>query len=118
MVRVDYILSWYFVKDVCVFFIRKVNEDKTGLVLMGSASSRRRLLEGGGSRTVNLAGEVIKPAPKAKSLGQIISEDMNWTDEVDTRLAKCSHKLRSMMRLRGVVTMEQRKVLAEGMTAG
>ena len=67
-----------------------------------------------GSRTLKLAGEVIQPAPKAKSLGLIISEDMNWTDQVDTRLAKCSHKLRSMMRLRGVVTMDQQKVLAEG----
>ena len=57
---------------------------------------------------------MIRPAPIAKSLRLIISEDMNWTEEVDTRLAKCSHKLRSMMRLRGVVTMEQRKTLAEG----
>ena len=29
----------------------KVNEDKTGLLLMGRAPARRRLLEGGGSRT-------------------------------------------------------------------
>ena len=61
----------------------KVNEDKTGLLLMGRAPARRRLLEGGGSRTLKLAGEVIQPAPKAKSLGLIILEDMNWTDEVD-----------------------------------
>ena len=59
------------------------------------------LTKGGGGvsqKTLTLAGEVIKPAPKAKSLGLIISEDMNWTDGVDTRLAKCSHKLRSLKR--------------------
>ena len=92
----------------------KVNEDKTGLILIGSMAARRRLLEGGGRRTLMLAGEMIKPTNKAKSLGLIISEDMNWTDEVDSRVTKCSHKLRSLMRLRGVATMEQRKTLAEG----
>ena len=92
----------------------KVNEDKTGLILIGSRAARRRLLEGGGRRTLTLAGEVIRPKNKAKSLGLIISEDMNWTDEVDNRVARCSHKLRSLMRLRGAATLEQRKTLAEG----
>ena len=46
------------------------NEDKTGLILMGSRVNR----------TLNLAGEDIGTTPKAKLLGLILSEDMNWTD--------------------------------------
>jgi len=92
----------------------KVNEDKTSLILLGSRPARKRLIEGGGERTLTLAGETITPKSKAKSLGLIISEDMNWTDEVETRIAKCSLKLRSLMRLKGVVSQEQRKTLAQG----
>ena len=92
----------------------KVNEDKTSLILLGSRPARKRLIEGGGERTLTLAGETITPKSKAKSLGLIISEDMNWTDEVETRIAKCSLKLRSLMRLKGVVNQDQRKTLAQG----
>ena len=38
----------------------KVNEDKTGLILMGSRTTRRRILQGGGRRILKLAGEEIK----------------------------------------------------------
>ena len=92
----------------------KVNEEKTGLILLGSRQARRKLLEGGGRRRLTLAGEEIVPKPKAKSLGLVISEDMNWTDEVEARLAKCSHKLRSLMRLKGIASQEQKKTLAQG----
>ena len=95
-------------------FKKKVNEEKTGLILLGSRPARRKLLEGGGRRTLTLAGEKIEPKPKAKSLGLVISEDMNWTDEVEARLAKCSLKLRSLMRLKGIASQEQRKTLAQG----
>ena len=77
------------------------NEDKTGLILMGSRAARRKLLEGGVNRTLNLAGEEIGTTPKAKLLGLILSEDMNWTDEVE---AKFGNKLRSLMRLRCVAS--------------
>ena len=53
----------------------KVNEEKTGLILLGSRPARRKLLEGGGRRMLTLAGEKIEPKPKAKSLGLVISED-------------------------------------------
>ena len=52
----------------------KVNEDNTGLIILGSRVARRRLLEGGGKRTLTLAGETIEPKPKAKSLGLLLSE--------------------------------------------
>ena len=92
----------------------KVNEYKTGLILLGSSIARRRLLEGGGKRTLMLASETIETKSKAKSLGLLLSEDMNWTDEVESRLAKCSHKLRSLMRLKGIASQAQRKSLAQG----
>ena len=63
---------------------------------------------------MTLAGEKIEPKSKAKSLGLVISEDMNWTEEVEARLAKCSHKLRSLMRLKGIASQDQRKTLAQG----
>ena len=55
----------------------KVNEDKTGLILLGSRIARRRLLEGGGKGTLILAGKTIETKSKAKSLGLLLSEDMN-----------------------------------------
>ena len=62
----------------------KVNEEKAGLILLGSRTARRRLLEGGGRRKLMLAGEAIEPKSKVKSLGLLLSEDMNWTDEVES----------------------------------
>ena len=38
---------------------------------------------GGGSGEITLAGKEIKPEEKKKSLGLIISENMNWTDQVN-----------------------------------
>ena len=63
---------------------------------------------------LRLAGETVETKSKAKSLGLLLSEDMNWTDEVESRLAKCSRKLRSLMRLKGIASQAQRKSLAQG----
>ena len=38
---------------------------------------------------------------------------MNWTDHVNDTVRKCKFKLRSLQKLRGVVTEDQRKKLVE-----
>ena len=92
----------------------KVNEDKTGLIIVGDRKARRRLLRGGGTRTLELSGKIIEPETMKKSLGLIISENMNWTDQVNDTIRKCKFKLRSLRKLKGVVNKCQRKKLAEG----
>merc|ERR1719239_1829331 len=92
----------------------KVNEDKTGLIIVGDRKARRRLLKGGGARALELSGKEIKPEAMKKSLGLIISENMNWTDQVNDTTRRCKYKLRSLKKLKGVVHKEQRKKLAEG----
>ena len=47
-------------------------------------------------------------------MGLIISQNMNWTDHVNETVRKCKFKIRSLKKLRGVVTEDQRKKLAEG----
>ena len=42
-------------------------------------------------------------------MGLVLSKDMNWTDEMETRLAKWSHKLMSLMRLKCVANMAREK---------
>ena len=81
---------------------------------MGDRKARRRLLKGGGTRALELSGKEIKPETMKKSLGLIISENMNWTDQVNDTIRKCKYKLRSLKKLKGVVHKEQRKKLAEG----
>ena len=61
----------------------KVNEDKTGPRILGDLKARRRLMLRGVSGEITLAGKEIKPEEKKKSLGLIISENMNWTDQVN-----------------------------------
>ena len=92
----------------------KVNEDKTGLMIIGDRKARRRFIRGGGRRSLELAGKNIEPEDRKKSLGLTISENMNWTDHVNETVRKCKYKLRSLKKLKGVVTKEQRKKLAEG----
>ena len=92
----------------------KVNEDKTGLIIVGDRKARRRLLKGGGTRALELSGKEIRPETMKKSLGLIISENMNWTDQVNDTTRRCKYKLRSLKKLKGVVHKEQRKKLAEG----
>ena len=57
---------------------------------------------------------MIEPETMKKSLGLIISENMNWTDQVNDTIRKCKYKLRSLKKLKGVVHKGQRKKLAEG----
>ena len=92
----------------------KVNEDKTGLIIVGDRKARRRLVRGGGTRALELSGKMIEPETMKKSLGLIISENMNWTDQVNDTVRKCKFKLRSLKKLKGVVNKGQRKKLAEG----
>ena len=92
----------------------KVNEDKTGLMILGDRKARRKLIENGGSMAITLAGKRIATEEKKKSLGLIISQNMNWTDHVNETVRKCKFKLRSLKKLGGVVTEDQRKKLVEG----
>ena len=92
----------------------KVNEDKTGLIIVGDRKARRRLVKGGGARALELTGKIIEPETMKKSLGLIMSENMNWTDQVNNTIRKCKYKLRSLKKLNGVVDRGQRKKLAEG----
>ena len=71
-------------------------------------------MSGGGREEITLAGKIIKAEEKKKSLGLMISENMNWTDQVNETVRKCTFKLRSLQKLGGVVTAEQRKKLVDG----
>ena len=70
-------------------------------------------MRGGGTRALELSGKKIEPETMKKSLG-LISENMNWTDQVNDTIRKCKFKLRSLKKLKGVVNKGQRKKLAEG----
>ena len=43
----------------------------------------------GGDMEMELAGKVIKPEESKKSLGLLISENLNWTDQVNETVRKC-----------------------------
>ena len=60
------------------------------------------------------AGKRIKPEERKKTLGLIVSENLNWTDQVNDTVRKCKFKLRSLKKLGGVVSEDQRKRLVEG----
>ena len=92
----------------------KVNEDKTGLMILGDRKARRKLIENGGNMAITLAGKRIVTEEKKKSLGLIISQNMNWTDHVNETVRKSKFKLRALKKLGGVVTEDQRKKLVEG----
>jgi len=92
----------------------KVNEDKTGLMILGDRKARKRLMENGGDMAITLAGKKIAAEEKKRSLGLIISENMNWTDHVNETVRKCKFKIRSLKKLEGVVSEDQRKKLVEG----
>ena len=51
----------------------KVNEDKTGLMILGDRKARRRLIVNGGDMELTLAGKRIKTEERKKSLGLIVS---------------------------------------------
>ena len=53
---------------------------------------------------MELAGKVIKPEESKKSLGLLISENLNCTGQVNATMRKCKFKLRSLKRLKDVVT--------------
>ena len=63
---------------------------------------------------LTLAVKQIKTEERKKSLGLIVSQNMNWTDHVNDTVKKCKFKLRSLKKLGGVVTEDQRKKLIEG----
>ena len=63
---------------------------------------------------LTLAGKRIVTEERKKSLGLIVSQNMNWTDHVNDTVRKCKFKLRSLKKLGGVVTEDQRKKLVEG----
>ena len=87
----------------------KVNEDKTGLIIVGDRKARRRLVKGGGARALELTGKIIEPETMKKSLGLIISENMNWTDQVNDTIRKCKYK-RCIHRLLMFTNAEVHKV--------
>ena len=89
-------------------------EDKTGLMILGDRKARRKLIENGGNMAITLAGKKIVTEEKKRSLGLIISQNMNWTDHVNETVRKCKFKIRSLKKLGGVVTEDQRKKLVEG----
>ena len=92
----------------------KVNEDKTGLMILGDMKARRRMVMNGGSLELTLAGKQIKMEERKKSLGLKVSNNLNWTDHVNDTVRKCKFKLRSLKKLGGVATEDQRKKLVEG----
>ena len=55
----------------------KVNEDKTGLMILGDRKARRRLIVNGGDMELTLAWKRIKTEERKKSLGLIVSQNMN-----------------------------------------
>ena len=54
-----------------------MNEDKTGLMILGDRKARRRLIVNGGDMELTLAGKRIKTEERKKSLGLIVSQNMN-----------------------------------------
>ena len=44
----------------------KVNEDKTGLIIVEDRKARRRFVRGGGERALKLSGKVIEPETYCK----------------------------------------------------
>ena len=52
----------------------KVNEDKTGLMILGDRKARRRMMRTGGDMEMEMVGKVIKPEESKKSLGLLISD--------------------------------------------
>ena len=84
------------------------------MIILGDRKARRKLIENGGNMAITLAGKKIFAEERKKSLGLIISQNMNWTDHVNETVRKCKFKIRSLKKLRGVVTEDQRKKLVEG----
>ena len=63
--------------------LKEVNEDKTGLIVIGDRKARRRMVINGGSLELTLAGKRIKIEERKKSLGLLVSNNLNWTDHVN-----------------------------------
>ena len=80
---------------------------------MGDRKARRRMMRSGGDTEMELAGKTVKPEENKKSLGAVISENMNWTAQVNIMVQRCKFKLRSLKKLKGVVTEDHRRNLAE-----
>ena len=83
-------------------------------MILGDRKARRKLIENGGNMELTLAGKRIVTEERKKSLGLTISQNMNWTDHVNETVRKSKFKLRSLKKLGGVVTENQRKKLVEG----
>ena len=90
----------------------KVNEDKTEFIII--ASNQRRLASGGLKVETTIGGEVKKPKEFVKSLGVLISNDLSWRHQTNSKLEECKTKLRGLYSIQKQVPLERRKELATG----
>ena len=90
----------------------KINEDKTQFIII--ASHQRRLAAGGLEAETCFGGEVKKPKNVVKSLGVLISNDLTWRHQTQSKLEECQNKLRGLYSIQKQVPLERRKELATG----
>ena len=90
----------------------KVNEDKTDYITI--ASHQKRLAAGGFDVETCIGGKIKKPKEYVKSLGVLISNDLTWKHQTESKLDECKKKLRGLYSIQKQVPVERRKELATG----
>ena len=88
----------------------KVNKDKTEFIVI--TSHQRILASGGLDVETSIGGEIKKPKEVVKILGVLISNDLSWRHQTNSKLEECKIKLRGLYSIQKQVPLERRKELA------
>ena len=75
----------------------KLNPDKTEFLLIGNKCHRNKLLS---KFPINLLGNSISPAPKARNLGVYFDEDFNFQNHINSIVKSCNYYIREIKRIR------------------
>ena len=75
----------------------KLNPDKTEFLLIGNKCHRNKLLS---KFPINLLGNSIFPAPKARNLGVFFDEDFNFQIHINSNVKSCNYYIREIKRIR------------------
>ena len=84
----------------------KVNEDKTQFIVI--ASHQKGLASGGLDVETTIGGEMKKPKEVVKSLGVLISNDLTWKHQTDSKVEECKNKLRGLYSIQKQVPLYRR----------
>ena len=91
----------------------KLNDDKTHLLVMGTASEQTRA-----QISIRAATEEISPTPSEKLLGCWVHQDLHWTEYIrgnpDSLLRSLSSRVTAVKKIRYLANFRNRKMIAEG----